>query len=63
MTEWIKDILGLNRYAVETTFLNGRHSISGLFSKRQAMRVLAERKYKWWYAMNVMRKVKGGGET
>lgn len=62
MTEWLKDILGLNRYVVETTFLNGRHSIAGVFSKRKAREVLADRQRRWWYAVTVVRKVEGGGE-
>jgi hypothetical protein len=63
MTEWLKDILGINKYAVETIFLNGRHSKTGVLTKRRAMEVLAARKEKWWYAENTIHNVdKGGAE-
>ncbi len=57
MNEWIKDILGINRYAVETIFSNGRHSKTGVFTKRRALKLLAEREKRWWFAQNAIRKV------
>lgn len=59
MIEWVRDFLGINKYAVETIFLNGRHSKVGVFSKRRALQVLAARREKWWYAQNTIRKVPG----
>lgn len=47
MIEWLRNFFGLNRYAVRTTFYNGRHSYSGAMTFFAAKSELKRRRRCW----------------
>jgi hypothetical protein len=61
MIEWLKDILGINRYSVKTTTLNDNCYETGTMTKRRAEEAAAVLQRKYWYADTVIIR-KGGGQ-
>ncbi|UYE95778.1 hypothetical protein HAAEEKHM_00058 [Sinorhizobium phage AP-16-3] len=59
MIEWFRDFFGLNRYAVRTILLNGRHNNSGAISLRSAKRELEQRRL-WQASRHELVRLSGG---